>query len=584
MRLSGIAAALAIAAFIPLASAPAEAQKFPSHLKSCKKSDRFERVNAEYVVPVPGGGAGKVQIVSQNYDCKNSETRNNTSHPLYGMKDPTGKLIVPYAYAKVLPFSTAGAVVIDHGKGPNPKNLMYRTYIAGKGEGKEKFDFQNALMLRPDSGCASDGGAASTGSVSAVIGELFFGLGGGKSHVTLFTPDGRARKLEYMGGDGLTPAVRRVGDVLLARWRDEQGVARSGILDLHGRQIAPVLSNASLWVTPKTGLTTTSVDGCNALSVDLLIEGPSLDADPSHPFLGPLLMLVGRDGQPAAMPEGAVGIFPAYPRKNTSTYSDAPPNTATMWGVVFPKGEGFEFTLHVGAPSEALIAAETGTRYYNLGRIDAYGGLVSAQSVADGKWVTFRSDTDIVVGEANADLNLAAESAKAVLNAEASNRQQALAAAWAKEEARRAEAHKRHWQTARSTGRLCLYRVDSTNTREEIEEYLAACGPGNFAGLAELARAKGVPESTIKVASDNEWKRAMEQTAARAQWEEQARLDRQRNANKDPMASYMPGQWESAIRNAGNAAVDAINQSADNWLQQRRDQYRADWQRSQRAY
>jgi hypothetical protein len=57
-----------------------------------------------------------------------------------------------------------------------------------------------------------------------------------------------------------------------------------------------------------------------------------------------------------------------------------------------------------------------------------------------------------------------------------------------------------------------------------------------------------------------------------------------RNANKDPMASYMPGQWESAIRNAGNAAVDAINRSSDNWLEQRRAQYNADWQRSQRAY
>ena len=41
---------------------------------------------------------------------------------------------------------------------------------------------------------------------------------------------------------------------------------------------------------------------------------------------------------------------------------------------------------------------------------------------------------------------------------------------------------------------------------------------------------------------------------------------------------------QSAIRNAGNAWVDAINESSEHWLKQRQDQYNADWQRSQRAY
>ncbi len=584
MRFMAITAALLACSTASLWTQYAEAKSFPSHMKSCKKSQPFTQEESIYSVPVVGGGAGIVKVVSENYTCRNSETRNNELFSLQGMTDANGKTLVPFEYAKVLPYSTTGAVVIDHGKGPYPKNLMYRTYTAGKGEGKERFDFQDAGVLRPDNGCMQAVPDGSPRNVSAVIGELFFQVGQGKSHVTLFTPEGKARKLEYMGGDGIRPAVRRVGDVLLARWRDEQSVVRSGILDLDGRQIAPVLSNSSLWLTPKTGLTTTSVDSCNSLSLDLFVEGPSLDYNPSQTFFGPLLMLVGRDGQPAVMPKGAVGMFAAYPRKNTSSYSDAPPNTAAMWAVVFPKDQGFEFTLHLGSPSEALIAAETGARYASIARTDAFGGLVSALSVADGKWRTFRSNTDIIVGDANTDLNIAYKSAEAVLNAEATNRQQAIAAAWAKEEARRAADHKRHWETARASNTLCQYRVDSRNTAAEVEEYVLACGLGNFSGLADLAKAKGMSNDMLQFAIDQEWKRSREQAQARAKQEEQARLDRLRNANKNPMASYIPGQWESAIRAAGNSAVESINKSSENWLQQRRNQYNADWQRSQRAY
>jgi hypothetical protein len=88
----------------------------------------------------------------------------------------------------------------------------------------------------------------------------------------------------------------------------------------------------------------------------------------------------------------------------------------------------------------------------------------------------------------------------------------------------------------------------------------------------------------MQQALDNEWERQRQNAFARARWEEQAAAERARLVNKDPGASYMPGQWESAIRNAGNAAVAGINQSSDNWLEQRRAQYQADWQRSQRAY
>lgn len=565
------------------AGTKAEAQSFPSHLKSCKKSPEFERVDAEYMVPVVGGGADVVRVVSQNYTCTDSKTRNQDWHAFQGLKDSRGKLVVPIAYKKVLPFSTTGAVVISHAKDSSVGGLKYRTYIAGKGEGREGFELQEARMLVPNAGCPTNSTAASPRTVAAVMGETWIRGGGGKTDVTLFTPEGNARRLEAVGGDKIKPAVRRVGDVLVVRWLDAGGALRTGILDLNGRAAAPVLSNSQLWLTPKADVRTTSIDGCNAASLDLFIEGPSLDWYAGNPFFGPLLIPVGRDGQPARMPKGAVGMFPAFPRDNTSSYTDAPRNVAATWAVVFLTKEGFEFTLYSGTPSEALIAAETGTRYATMARTRYYGGIVTAQQTG-GKWVTFRADSDTVVGEPDVDYDRNRNGAMAILDAEAAQSAQAHAAAVAKDEQQRAEAHKRHWETARAAGRLCDYRVDSGNSREEVEEYLAACGPGHFDGLAELARAKGIPETTIQAASDSEWKRSMAQAKMIAQAEENARIQRMQNANKDPGASYVPGQWESAIRNAGNAVVDDINKSSDNWLQQRRDQYRADWQRSQRAY
>lgn len=581
MRMSIITAVLAAAGSLLLA-APAAAQNVPPYLKNCKKDKEFERTEDEYTVPIVGGGAGKVRIVSQNYNCENKQTGNDEWFRLYGMKNASGKLVVPYGYERVLPFSTTGAVVGPYGPTPFVGSGGYRVYLAGKGEGKERFSF-HASMLAPNNGCPPAPGEPSSGNVYTVIGEDVFNRGG-KTQVTLFTPEGKARVLESMGGNDMKRPVRRVGDVLLARWLDERNVLRSGILDLYGRQVAPVLSNAALWVTPTTNPSRNSVEDCGVASLDLFIEGPSLDFDPAQTLFGPLLMPVGRDGQPVALPKGAIGMFPVYPRENESRYSDAPRDMTSMWAVVFPVPGDFEFTLHLGPPLEALVAAETAPRYSNMARTHAFGGLVTAQFAADRNWVTFRANTDTVVGEVHADYERSRDSALAILGGQSAERQQEVAAEAAKREVERAEAYKRIWQTARSTGRMCHLQVDDRNTLDDFEQYIATCGPDNFPGLAQLALAKGVPQASLDAAANAQAMRMMEVYKARAVWEEEARLTRMRNANQDPMASYMPGQWESAIRNAGDATVDAINQSSDDWLQQRRGQYIADWQRSQRAY
>lgn len=614
MKCSAVAASLLAVGMFGLANTPAEAQKFPSHLRNCHKREPFERVEAEYSVPVATGGAGLVRVVSQSHICDNTYTDGTTTHVFNGMKDASGKLIIPFKYAQVLPFSTTGALVINHGDGPHSKNLRYRTYIAGKGEGKEQFDFQEARMLVEAGGCGE--------SLTAPVGELWFGVGGGKSHVTLFTPSGAPRKLDYMGGDDLDPAVQRVGDVLLARWRDGEGVVRSGILDFTGRQIAPVLGKAVIWSSlPPAGRVET-VNCRNERSLDLFIEGPSLDREPSEAFYGPLLTLVGRDGLPADLPAGAVGMFPAI-REGYKPNTWGHAGNTNMWAVVFPTQAGFEFTLHLGTPTEALAAAPSAPRFDGLDRTT--NGYVMARAVADKRWRVYRPHTDLVVGEPDTDPSVALANASVIVAAEVEAEHQALAHARAVEESARVESEKRWWAEAKQSGRICPMQPAGL-ANERLSDYLEACGL-NQPGLLQLARERAISETviagafarakqrgllcglqigaratsaeakevvrtcgpealfvdpaTLEVTQDDirAGQRAAEAAQREAQYARAAELERLRGNS-----SYVPGQWESAIRNAGDAWVAAINESSDHWLKQRQDQYNADWQRSQRAY
>ncbi len=529
-------ASFLIVAMLALACLPATAQTFPSPLKDCNKSQRFERVDGEYTVPVVSGGVGTVQVVSQNYTCKDSNTRSETPFSLIGLKDASGKLIIPYKYAAVLPFSTTGAVIYEQANGPSPKNLKYRTYIAGKGEGKDGFDFQSARMFRPDEDCTRmDAGRG----VAAVIGEYWFMIDGGKSHVTLFTPSGVPRKLEYMGGGDIKPAIQRVGDVLLARWRDEAGVLRSGILDLAGRQIAPVLGNAALWSTLANPGVAQSDRGCfGELSYDLFIEGPSLDQDPAQPFYGPLLTLVARDGTPAPLPEGAAGLFPVIRHDYNANRRHA--NNTTMWAVVFPKANSFEFTLHLGTPTEALITAETAPRYDVLDRTT--GGYVMAKADADQRWRVFRKQTDLVFGEPHTDLKVALASANAILDAEAQTREQALAAAWARQESGRKAGRAAMLHLAREQNRLCQLPFPWDDGLEWVQAYVESCDARSFyPGDMERARTMGVPNSVISASLAKAQAIAKETGRQAAEFEVWLREDRK------TQSSYIPGQWESAM-------------------------------------
>lgn len=206
MRFLVAAAAILLANLCSVAAHTAEAQGLPKYLKSCKKEKTGITVEDTLVVPSADGPPGIVKIVRQTYDCRNPETRNNQQIALYGMTDAKGKVLVPLEYASVLPFSTKGAVVIDHGDDAYPWGLKYRTYMAGKGEGKDKFDFKWVSVMRADGPCDKPPVKAADRPVSAVVGEFFFGMGDkgkDKHHLILFLPDGKTKKLEFMGGAGV---------------------------------------------------------------------------------------------------------------------------------------------------------------------------------------------------------------------------------------------------------------------------------------------------------------------------------------------------------------------------------------------
>lgn len=574
MRLLAITAAALAAGAVGFATPRAEAQDFPKHLKNCKKNADFERNEGQFTVPDVNGGVGTVRLVSQNYTCQHRKEPWTEWPKFYGLKDAAGKLVIPYEYTSLMPYSTTGALVMAKGK--------YRTYTVGKGESKEQFDFQEAKVVAPPLQCRTRGDSG----VSVPMGQTWTGgsRGTGKSNVTLFAPSGQPRVLTGMGGEGLEPAVQRIGDIFRARWRDESGAVRTGLLDLNGQQVSPVLAATHDWSTVlPPGVARDKTPNCaGEISYDLLLQGPSLDRDPAKVNYGPLYTLVGRDGSPAPLPAGAAGVFPVY-LAPSNDHRQGHKNNTTMWAVVFPTASGLEFALHVGPPGEALTAASNAPRYSEMSWTG--NGWLMAKAVADGKWRLYRHLTDIPIGQPNADFDAAFESGEAVAIAENNANEAALAAAWAAKEAERVATLKRNYEAARATpGAICYYTLDSTYTQAHFEEYLAACGPDNFANFRQLAAAKGITEQQMTDAVAALQKRRLEQALARSQWEEEARIRRMQSANKDPGASYYPGQWESAIRNAGNAAVDSINKSSDNWLQQRQDQYIADWQRSQRAY
>jgi hypothetical protein len=91
-----------------------------------------------------------------------------------------------------------------------------------------------------------------------------------------------------------------------------------------------------------------------------------------------------------------------------------------------------------------------------------------------------------------------------------------------------------------------------------------------------VATGKGLPEHLIQ--------------KVRAAWANQARLEYQQQLEREeamrnplPMP-YVPGAYSNAIRAAGDRMVADLNKRSEDWFENRRREYREEWQRKQRAY
>lgn len=553
-----------------LTATPVAAQDFPSQHKKCKKQGNYEIFHAETKVADMNGGVGVVRIVYENYGCKVDGV--DAGLQLFGMRNAAGQQIVPNRYWKVLPFSTTGALVIEPSDRRNPAGAKYKVYTAGAGEGVESFDFQETQLFTLGTKCTLTG----DNGISVPFGRVR--APNGVSDVTLFTPSGQPRKLIGVGGEGIEPAVQRFGDVFRVRWRDQGGLVRTGLIDLVGNQVAPVLGASHVWSTLLApGADRTAIHNCYAeVAFDLLIEGPSLDRDPARVQYGSLLTLVGRDGLPVPMPDGAAGLINTY-RIPDNIHRPQQKNNTTMWAVVFPTRTGLEFTLHVGPPTDALVEARTAPRYSEL--VWTQNRWLMVKAKADGRWRLLRQFTDRPVGEPNADFQKALDSGAAFIDAENAAkppiRNDYIGVSFEEGERLRQQS----LIVAFQEGELCRMPNIFAGGLEWVTIYIARCDSRYFQpGTLERARAMGVTDGAISASVANGNRMAAQAQAVTAQSEAN------RRANAQRQSSYIPGQWESAIRSAGDALTRSVNDSSDAWLKQRRDQYNADWQRSQRAY
>lgn len=565
----GYAAFLAIG-WCGLTAVPVVAQEFPSQYKSCKKRGNYETFHAETKVADMDGGVGVVRIVSEDYRCKLDG--GDTLLQRFGMRNAAGQQIVPNKYARVMPFSTTGALVIAPNDRRNPAGAKYKVYIAGTGEGTETFDVQETQRLTRRTECRL------LGDTGISVPFARASAPNGVSEVTLFTPSGQPRKVSGVGGEGLEPAVQRFGDVFRVRWRDQEGLVRTGLIDVVGNQVAPVLGASHAWSTLLApGADRTAIHNCYAeMAYDLLVEGPSLDRDPAIVKYGSLLTLVGRDGLPVPMPDGAAGLISTY-RISDNIHRPQQKNNTTMWAVVFPTRTGLEFTLHVGSPTDALVAARTAPRYSELVWTENKWLMVKAK--ADGRWRLLRQFTDKSVGQPNVNFQIALQSGTAVITAENAAKPPVRNPYIGVTPEEGERLRQQSLIVAFQEGDLCRIPMPFEGGLEWVTIYISRCDSRYFQpGNLERAREMGVTDAAISASTENGNRMALQAQRVTAQSEEN------RRANAQRQSSYIPGQWESAIRSAGDALTRSVNESSDAWLKQRRDQYNADWQRSQRAY
>lgn len=482
---------------------------------------------------------------------------NDGSKGLYfgwGMRNAAGKVIVPYRFQTVLPTSPTGAVVRSEETGLG-------TWTDGKGFSPLSLQTERFRSLGDFAQC-SDAGEA------VVILWGYYGQEGGFK-LAIFHGSEKPTILE----DADPP--RRVNRLMIVPVTVPGGNG-SQITDLFGSPRSGTIGKVSYWhaAKPQYG------DTCPLGFPDMLSEGPSLDRNPAQKDIGPIYFPIGLDGGFYPMPEGALGIFPLRGRidqvDSTYTRDDEKEFFSDSWALVYPDGQGWSFSIHLGKPLDAVSGA-TGTepRYRNPVR-DPQSGMFAAQDVRDGSWQVFYpgTTTPTQIAGTFADGRSALNGA---LSQIAANKAAVEASIRAAQQASLAAEREQYLQfRASKAGSLCQYLPPMRLTIEEISYHAERC-PGTFTAQ-DLAKARQMGLSDdLENAVYNAWR---ESAAA----DYRAQLAREEAMSNPLPRPYVPGAWGDAIRAAGERVVEDINRQSENWFDARRKAYREEWQRKQRAY
>jgi hypothetical protein len=558
---------LIAAAFVLAVVAPASAQdmemgdvNFPPSFEwmkanKCKPNKAKGSPSVYRTNKVPGpAGLTEMEMTLQSQRCANYST------PwLHGLRDKAGKEIVPIRYRNVHAINPTAALVQRLDK-------SWAIYEGGK---------ERELPFPAESLRAADARGPCTRSI--------YGTEGSQGIVVNGVAANGVRQVAYFHGSA-DPAifkdvpadwpVRRVGNRLYVR-ETVDGAQVSRVYTLAGVPVSGALAHVSFW---QPNLPHNAENTCKMGQPDVVAMGPSLDEDPSKPQTGPLWFPLNPDGAFAALPNGAIGVIPLGAPFSNTPYSKLPDNNtdwlSQLWGLVYAEADGWSYSVHSGALREVLANAGAGRRY--RGVVFGQQGHFAAIDPQTGKWVVPALGMDAPQGAS------AGEPRAAIANhiADRDARYAAVLARLEQEKQERFAAQRADYLKFRAeraaSGHLCNFRAPVSLTIDEISFHAERC-PGTFdEEELKTAIAKGLsPELVMKV------RVAWGQIAAN---EYRAQLEREESLRNPVPRPYYPGAFESAIRQAGDNVVSGINRSKESWFDQRRQQYRDEWQRKQRAY
>jgi hypothetical protein len=493
----------------------------------------------------------------------------------FGLELDNGEppLLIPAQYDKIIPYSTTSAFVLR-------EDGRWATYRYRQGEVNVAPVHTDVRQLHGRENCQYHRGYGDRAQGPGIAFSLGPRSQTGHRDVALYFGDGPPVVLTGLGGPNIEVPIERFENLLIVRWTDEEGIERTRLHSIGGRPLSPVLGELTRWSSQTTLERRERLLVCNGVeAINLFVVGPVLDRNPEDLFIGHLLTPLGSDGQPMVLPEGAIGVFPVPtgPYKDQSADAASPYRLTRMWAVAYPSATGFEFTLSYGTLADAIRESPTAQRFDELGRAGwtsspdiwyARNTIVLGRGVRDGLWHGRAYLREDARGQPHEDMNVASANTHARIAAA----QDAEYAAYIAERDRRAAAVRAAFEQRIANNTACAWAVPYDLGRDAVIQHARLCAPLYSVNDRNRLASDGYPADVIAMVDAARSMVLQREADYRAEQAEMAR-------------NYVPpGAWEAAVRAAGDQAVRDIQQSGTNWLEQRRAQHNADWQRSQRAY